>query len=173
MVGEIWILLGSARLHFMKGSADELLLRNKSSACSYTSRGANVTVQCCWKDFLCLSPVPHSWLFSHCAQESCLLVHQLCFFIGHSLGSFWLTKPAENCFWWKKIMTRKRLFFHQRWAVGSADCAHEAVVSATSLLGQRLTAETMQLLAQSSKDVLPGKGKQLMGFGVIVGFVEM
>lgn len=62
MVGEIWILLGSARLHFMKGSADELLLRNKSSACGYTSRGANVTVQCCWKDFCALFPIPG---FSH------------------------------------------------------------------------------------------------------------
>ena len=44
--------------------------------------------------------------------------------------------------------------------------------SLTLLLDHRLTAETLQLLAELPKNLLAGEGKQLMVFCVTVGFVK-
>lgn len=164
MVGEIWILLGSTRLHFMKGSADELLLHNKSSACGYTSRGANVTVQCCWKDFCAfpLFPIPG---FSHTVLRRVAHLCTSCFLLDRVLGHFDLQSQQKTAFaekrWWPGSdfsSIRGKLLDQQAVIMKLWSLPHH------SYLGQRLTAETVQLLAQSFKDVLPGKGKQLMSW---------
>lgn len=103
-MGEIQILLGSARLHFMRGFADELLLCSKSSACGFTSGEANVTVQCCWKarGFV---PSPSSLVLAFLllgSAESPALALTLVL-TGAFLVPVWFTKPAENySFCWKK-----------------------------------------------------------------------
>lgn len=102
-MGEIQILLGSAGLCFMRGFADELLLCSKSSACGFTSREANVTVQCCWKaqGFV---PSPFSLLLAFLLLGSAELpaLALTLALTGAFLVPVRFTKPAENySFCWK------------------------------------------------------------------------
>lgn len=52
-----------------------------------------------------------------------------------------------------------------RWALGSACCGHEAVISVTSLLNLRLTVEAVKFFAELPKDLM-AEGKQIMVFCV-------
>lgn len=152
-MGEIWILLESSRLRFMKCSADDLLLHGKSSACGFTRRGANVTAYYCWKEriFVPFSD-PHFCLFSHRAQQSWSLLHELWFLLD-TLASFCLTEPAKNNAFAEEMWLRVTFLPSEVSCWISGGCDQEAVVSATSLLAHRLTAETVQLLAESPKNL--------------------
>lgn len=165
-MGKIEILLGSTGLHFMKGSADELLLHSKSSTCGFTSMDANVTVQCCWKEWgLCLFPIPWSWLFSSSAQESYPLLHWLWFLLEHFLFQFTTLNQHKTGYFAETDYPKGMNFHLQRWALGSACCGHEAVISVTSLLDLRLTVEAVKLFAALPKDLL-AEGRQMMVFRV-------
>lgn len=160
-MGEIWILLGSTGLHFMKGSADELLLCSKSSACGFTSMDANVTMQCCWKEWgLCLFPVPSSWLFSPSAQQSYPLLHWLWVLLEHFLCQFSILNQYKTGYVAETDNPKGMNFHLQRWALGSAHGGREAVGSVTSLLDLRLTLEAVKLLAELPKDLV-AEGKQI------------
>lgn len=102
-MGKIWVLLESTRLHFMKCSADDLLLHGKSSACGFTRRGANVTAYCCWKEriFVPLSD-PHFCLFSHSSAELTTLAWALVF-TGHSSVILPYRTSQKLCFCWRNV----------------------------------------------------------------------
>lgn len=123
------------------------------------------------RGFLCLSLIP-IFVFSHTAQQSWPLLHELWFLLD-TLASFCLTEPAKSYAFAEEMWLRVTFLPSEVSCWISGGCDQEAVVSATSLLDHRLTAEAVQLLAESPKNPLPGSGKQLMGFGVTVGLAEM
>ena len=96
---------------------------------------------------LCLFPVPCSWLFSRCDQRlptPALTGSYRSPFCASSTYS-----ASRKLFLLKKVTSGQWIFFHRRWAVGSACCGHETVVSVTLLPDPRLTAAPCRIAQES------------------------